>query len=62
MITAILMIMAGLIVGGGTIFAFITLIPQIPGLIALASTVVAGWGAMSVLQQLPEILKALIGG
>lgn len=58
----ILFIMSGFIVGGGIMFGWIPALLNLPALLATASAAITGLGVISVLQQLPEILKVLIGG
>lgn len=58
----ILFILSGFIVGGGIMFGWIPALLNLPALLATAGAALTGLGAMSVLQQLPDILRALIGG
>ena len=58
----ILFILSGIIVGGGIMFGWIPALLNLPALLATATAALTGWGALSVLQQLPEIIKVLFGG
>ena len=58
----ILFILSSVIVGGGIMFGWIPALLNLPALLATATAALTGWGALSVLQQLPEIIKVLFGG